>query len=120
MIEILPESQGKTLGIKATGTLTDDDYKTILIPRLETIIRETGKARVLFHMDEDFHGWELDAMWDDAKFGAAHRQDFEKFAVVGGPRWVEWGAKVGALFMKTELRTFPNDQLQKAWEWIRS
>ncbi len=120
MIEILPESQGNILGIRASGTLTDSDYKDILIPRLEGIIGEYGKARVLCRMDEDFHGWEGEAMWDDAKFGVAHRHDFEKFAVVGGSRWVEWGAKLGALFMKTELRTFAGDQLQEAWEWIKS
>lgn len=118
MIDILPESQGKILGIRATGTLTDHDYKTVLIPRLEAIIREHTKARVLFQMNEDFQGWEMEAMWDDAKFGVAHRHDFEKFAIVGGPRWVEWGAKLGALFMKTELHTFFGDQLKEAWEWI--
>ncbi len=120
MIDILPESQGKILGIRTSGKLTDHDYQATLIPCLEAIIREEGKARVLFQMDERFQGWEMDAMWDDAKFGVAHRHDFEKFAVVGGPRWVEWGAKLGALFMQTELRTFPGDQLQAAWEWIKS
>lgn len=120
MIEILPESEGNILGIRATDKLTDHDYKEVLLPRLETIIRTHGKARLLCYMDKDFHGWEIDAMWDDAQFGMVHRHDFEKFAVVGGPRWVEWGAKLGALFMKTELRTFPGDQLQEAWEWIKS
>ena len=120
MIDILPESQGNIIGIRASEQLTDEDYQTILIPRLKAIIHEFAKARVLFLMDQDFQGWELDAMWDDAKFGAAHRHDFEKFAVVGGPLWVEWGAKLGALFMKTQLRTFSNDQLQEAWAWIKS
>lgn len=120
MIDILPESQGNILGIKASDTLTDHDYKTVLIPRLETMIHNQGKARVLFHMDEDFHGWEMEAMWDDAKFGTAHRHDFEKFAIVGGPRWVEWGAKLGALFMKTEFHAFHSDQVQEAWDWIES
>ena len=120
MIEVLPESTGNILGIKATGKLTDKDYKETLIPRLLSIIREHGKARVLCEMGEEFHGWELEAMWDDAKFGLAHRNDFEKFAVVGGKRWVEWGAKVGALFMKTDLRTFSREQLHEAWNWIKA
>ena len=120
MLEILLESHGKFLGIRASGKLTDYDYKAVLLPRLESIIREQGKARLLCHMDEDFHGWDMDAMWDDAQFGVAHRNDFEKFALVGGPRWVEWGAKLGAMFMETEFRTFTSDQLQEAWEWIES
>ena len=120
MIEILPESLGDVFGIRARGKLTNQDYEEILIPGLETIIRKYGHVRVLCDMGEDFHGWELKAMWADGKFGLAHRKDFEKFAIVGGNRWVEWGAKLGALFMKTELRTFPHEQLQEAWSWIKA
>jgi len=120
MIEILPESQGNILGIRANGKLTDSDYKDVLIPHLENIIGEQGKARVFCQMGDDIHGWEGEAMWDDAKFGVVHRHDFEKFAVVGGTRWVEWGTKLGALFMKTNLRTFTGEQLPEAWEWIKT
>lgn len=120
MIEILPESQRNILGIRASGKLTDSDYKDVLIPHLEKIIGAQGQVRVLCQMADDFHGWEGAAMWDDAKFGYTHRNDFEKFAVVGGKRWVEWGAKLGALFMHTELRTFSGDQLPEAWEWINA
>jgi len=120
MIEILPESQRNILGIRASGKLTDSDYKDVLIPHLEKIIGAQGQVRVLCQMADDFHGCEGAAMWDDAKFGYTHRNDFEKFAVVGGKRWVEWGAKLGALFMHTELRTFSGDQLPEAWEWINA
>ena len=33
MIEIMAESSGNIIGIKAIGTLTDADYKEMLIPR---------------------------------------------------------------------------------------
>ena len=111
MIEILPETQGKVLAIKASGKLTDANYRDILLPRLEQIIQEQGNARVLCVMPPHFHGWEMDAMWDDATFGMTHRTDFEKFAVVGAKPWIEWGAKLGARFMKTELQTFSREQL---------
>ena len=120
MIEVLPESQRNILGIKASGKLTHQDYTDVLIPRLETIIKEQGKARVLCNMGEEFHGWELEAMWDDAKFGLKHKNDFEKFAVVGGSRWVEWGAKLGALLISGELKTFSHGQFNEAWTWIKS
>jgi SpoIIAA-like len=58
----------------------------VLIPRLELIIREYGKARLLLDMG-DFHGWEAAAMWDDTRFGLTHRNDFEKMGVIGGPGW---------------------------------
>ena len=66
MIEFLSEGTGKVLGVKATGTLTNADYKDVLIPRLEKMFAEFGRLRILFYMDEGFTGWDLSAAWDDA------------------------------------------------------
>jgi len=120
MIEVLPESQYNILGVKGIGKLTDLDYKTILVPRLEAMIKDYQKVRCLFLMTEEFHGWELGAAWDDAKFGVQHRNDSEKVAVVGGPRWVEWATKLGALIMSGEVKTFSSGQLEEAWDWVKS
>ena len=46
-------------------------------------IRDQGRARFLCHMDKDFDGLEMGAMWDDAKFFLKHKSDVEKMAVVG-------------------------------------
>lgn len=120
MIEVQPESQGNILILKATEKLTDQDYRGVLIPRLEAIIRRHGKARVLLDVSEDFQGWEPSAMWDDARFGVAHRGDFEKMGVIGGPRWIEWGLRLAALFVSGETRCFSPGERGQALTWIRS
>lgn len=120
MIHVLSESQGQVLGIKATGKLTDQDYKEVLIPKLERVIREHGKARLLCDLGEEFHGWELHAMWDDAKFGFLHRNDFEKVAVLGGPKWIDWAVKISKLLISAEVKTFTPDQWQDAWTWVKT
>jgi hypothetical protein len=120
MIEIMPESEGSALALKATGKLTDADYKRVLIPKIEENIKQFAKARVLLYLPEGFAGWEAHAMWDDARFGVRHRNDFEKLAVVGGARWVEWATKIGAHFMKGEVKTFPEVRLMEALDWVRA
>lgn len=120
MIQILPESEGNTLAIRAIDKLTDADYKEVLIPRLEAIIKEKGKAKFLFDLGEEFHGFEAAALWDDAIFGVNHMSDFEKVAVVGGPRWVYWATKLASLMMSGEVKTFPQGQLHEAWQWLGS
>ena len=84
VIEIMPESKSSALALKASGKLTDADYKEVLIPKIEEIIKRSGKAKVLLHLPQDFIGWDAHAMWDDARFGLRHRNDFQKLAVVGG------------------------------------
>jgi hypothetical protein len=71
-------------------------------------------------MDEGFKGLETGALWDDAKFFLPHKDDFEKMAIVGGPKWIELIMKLFAPLMKGDVKTFPIDQFPKAWEWIRS
>jgi len=119
MIEVLSESEGNILVLKAVGKLTDQDYKDVLIPRLESIIHEHGKGRLLLEMGDDFHGWEGAAMWDDFRFGMAHRNDFEKVGVIGGPRWVEWALKIGALLMSGEIKCFASSKRDEAFTWIK-
>jgi hypothetical protein len=120
MFKIMPESEGKIIGIRATGKLTDQDYQEVLIPSLEALIKRHGKIRLLCFMDEEFGGIEAGAVWDDAKFFLPHKNDFEKMAVVGGPKWIELIMKLFGPLMEGEMQTFPTNQLSNAWEWIRA
>ncbi|MBN1395288.1 MAG: STAS/SEC14 domain-containing protein [Pirellulales bacterium] len=118
MIEVLPQSEGNMLVVKATKKLTNQDYKDVMIPRLEAIIREYGRARFILDLSHDFHGWEASAMWDDVRFGVAHRNSFERMAIVGGPKCAEWGTKLAKLIMNGEIRYFPPEKYDEAYEWV--
>jgi hypothetical protein len=120
MIEVLPESQGNILVLKATGKLTDQDYKEVLIPRLEAILRAHGKARVLLDMGDEFPGMEAAAVWDDLRFGLAHRHDFEKVGVVGGSQWIRPMLKMAALMMSGAIESFSPSERGRALEWIKA
>jgi hypothetical protein len=119
MITILPETTGYTLAVKASGKLTAENYETVFIPILEKLIKHYGRIRLLMQFDEHFEGWEAGAMWNDAKFGLKHRNDFKRVALVGSPKWVEWGTKLGAQLMDGELKTFKSSDLLEAIVWVK-
>ena len=119
MIEIMPESTDRMLAVKATGTLTDSDYVDIWIPALQKIIDKFEVANALLYTDENFKGWELKAMWEDAKFGIKHRNDFARIAIVGCPSWMKWGIKLGELLMDCEVRMYEPEKLQEALAWAK-
>ncbi|MFO7975236.1 MAG: STAS/SEC14 domain-containing protein [Candidatus Hydrogenedentota bacterium] len=110
--------KGNTISLKVVDKLTDEDYKNVLMPGLEQVLQNHDKVRVLVDATE-FKGWNPAAAWDDVTFGMKHRNDFEKFAVVGGKEWMNWGAKLGAQFMSGEVKTFSEDERDQAWEWIK-
>ncbi|HZE21685.1 MAG TPA: STAS/SEC14 domain-containing protein [Desulfobaccales bacterium] len=119
MLQVLPESQGDILGVKVNGKFTNLDYKEFLIPRLEDLIKEHGKVRVLLYLDDDFQGLELDAIKSEP-FGLRHKDDFQKIAVVGGSWRLRLELKMVAPFMAGEMRTFSREELPAAWAWIRA
>jgi hypothetical protein len=120
MIEVLPDSQEDVLIVKATGKLTDKDYKEVLIPRLESIFHEHGKARFLVELDDEFRGWEAAAAWDDLRFGLAHRRDFAKMGVVGRSQWIRPVLKLTGWLMCGDIESFFPSECGRALEWIKA
>jgi hypothetical protein len=116
MFQKLSESSEKILGFKVSGKLTDEDYKAF-VPQIEKIIQEFGRISLLLELD-DFQSWDLEAAWDDFKFGMKHIKDFNRVAIVGDKKWEEWMAKLAKPFMRAEVKYFDGSQLQDAWEWL--
>lgn len=119
MIEMMERSSGCVVGLRATGTLHDRDYRELL-PMLEGLFTEHGTLRVLFYADPGFEGWDLKAAWDDAALGFGHASDFERMAIVGAPDWVEWCVKLCAFLFKGEVRLYAADDLDSAWVWLEA
>ena len=118
MIEISDKSHDDLLVVTASGKLTGDDYDNVFIPAMKSAIAQHGKIRLMMQLADDFKGWDLEAMWDDAKFGVQHRHDFSKVALVGGADWMKWCVKVAGHFMDGSAQTFDSGNVDKALEWI--
>jgi len=116
MIEALSSPRDGVLGFRLSGRLHDEDYQHF-IPAVEAAIQKHGKVRLLAHF-EDFHGWDLPALWDDITFATRHYADVERVALVGEKTWEKWMAQVCKPFTKAELRYFDHAELAAAWEWV--
>ena len=97
MIEQLPVQEGDTVAFRLSGKLSHADYQAFL-PQLESLIEERGRLSVLLELD-DFHGWDLEAAWDDFRFGMAHQGDFERIAIVGQGGLEHWMALMAKPFV---------------------
>lgn len=119
MLELLPEKEGNVLGLNAQGTITLDDFRQILAPRLEAMIKDWGKARLLLLLEEDFHGFDLEAFKGDEAFWSKHRENLQKIAVVGGSFMVNLQIRLGATLLGGEVQAFAREELEEAWDWVK-
>jgi hypothetical protein len=121
MIDVMAESSGNVVGLRATGRLSGSDYRDVLGPRIDELLNRFATLSVLFFMDDPFQGWSLGAAWTNTIFDLKHRRDFDRIALVGAPKWEEWCVKLAAApLMSGQMRTFRRDQLPLAWCWVRS
>lgn len=120
MIDQLPSPSEDTLVFNATGILNTRDYEVDFAPKVERAIARLGKVNLVLNLDELFEGWDLGAMWDDARFGVKHRHDFKRVAVVGAQPWFKWAMQLGSKLMDGEFRTFASNHLDEAIAWVNS
>ena len=118
MIEILADLPPGIVGVRASGKVTAEDYESVLIPAVESAVQEHGKVRVLYIMDAAVTDFSLGAMWDDARVGFQHLQDFEKVAVVPDSILVKGTLQALHFLMPRLLRVFAMDHESQAREWI--
>ena len=105
------------------GNITSEDYETVLIPAVEEKLKNSDKVRLLYHLGEEFEGFQAGAMWDDAKVGLAHITEWEKIAIVTDVNWIRHAGKIFGFAIETmsapgDVKVFHNYEIDVAIKWI--
>jgi len=118
MVEKIPDLPDNVLGFAARGTVTAKDYEKIIIPEVEALFSRKDKVRFLYHLGEDFSGFETSAMWEDTKLGLKHLTGWERMAIVSDVEWIQTAIRVFGLVIPGHVRVFHNSELAEATRWI--
>ena len=115
MYRVVRGSKHGNVGIKIDGKLTQNDYE-LLIPYIDRLRQEVGPLRLLWDMSE-CEGLNSQMLWEDLTRQLHQFHEIPRVAVVGDRHWMECGTKVFHPFLKTTVKYFSPDQLDKAWTW---
>lgn len=118
MIEQILDLPPGTLGFTAIGKVTTDDYESVIVPDIEAAFAINRKVRMLYHLGEQFDGFETGAVWDDAKLGFRHFSGWDRIAMVTDVGAMRSLARVMGMFVPADIRVFPNSELAAAKAWI--
>lgn len=119
MLERIQELPENVLGFTAKGNVTGSDYETVLIPAVEQILADHKSIRFLYHLGDDFNGFDAKAMYDDAKVGLQHLTAWERVALVTDIGWIRTAIKAFGFVMPGRIRIFGNSELADALKWMR-
>ena len=115
-VEVCEAAGGKVLEVKMTGKLTKEDYLKFG-GEVDRLMKQHGKICILSQM-QDFHGWEMGALWEDIKFDFKHFRNIERLAMVGETKWQHGMAVFCKPFTSAKIQYFDQTKLADARKWV--
>jgi hypothetical protein len=120
MIERIDDMPARTIGFRANGRFTREDYRNVLEPVLREAA-ESGEIRMLFVLT-DFEGLEPAAWYDDIKtglgLGIGHHSAWKRSAIVTNVDWIAKAYKMFAWMTPGEVEVYGLGQLEDAKSWV--
>jgi hypothetical protein len=120
MIERIEQVPAGTLGLRAAGELTAEDYREVLEPALAEAVAG-GEIRLVFVLT-DFEGLAPGAWIEDVKTGlrawARNHEAWKRMALVTDVEWVAKAMRAFAWMAPGEVRIVGLDQLEEAQAWV--
>ncbi len=117
MITVIPDMPAGTVGVRASGQVSREDYADVLVPAVEQAAGE-GHVRMLYVLGEDFESFTPGAMWSDTRLWAGHVGAWERLAVVTDVDWVENAVRAFGWLVHGEVRVFGAGELEAATRWL--
>ncbi len=118
MITLITGLPEMVIGLSAEGKITGTDYENVVIPAVEAKLKKHKKISLLYQLGEKFTGYDLNALWDDAKVGMKHLSAWNKVALVSDHEMINAFARFFGHMFTCEFRIFRNSEIERAKKWI--
>jgi SpoIIAA-like len=120
VIERIDDMPAGTVGLRAWGKLTKQDYHEVLEPALSEAV-ESGELRLVFVLT-DFEGLEPGAWIEDVKTGlrvwVRDHAAWQRFALVTDVEWVAKAMRMFTWLTPGEVNVGDLASLQDAKTWV--
>jgi hypothetical protein len=122
MVERIDDMPPGTIGFRASGKLTLEDYRDVLVPTLRGAV-EAGEVRMLFVLS-DFEELQPRAWLEDAKTGVElgflKHSAWKRSAIVSDAEWVKKAMRMFAWMTPGEVEVYDLDQEEEARAWVEA
>jgi hypothetical protein len=118
MIKIMNNMPDNVIGATAMGEVTDEDYESTLIPVIEEKLKANKKIRLFYHLDSSFTGFEVKAVFDDAKMGIKHLSEWDRIALVSDHNMINAMARFFGHIFPCPVRIYKDTEFEDAKKWI--
>jgi hypothetical protein len=111
LIEGLPKN---VVGIAASGKVTMQDCRDVLVPAIEKSRKWHDKIRLYYEINSRFPG----SAWEDLDLGLEHASCCERVAIVTDIGWVRLTVKAVRFLIPAKIRVFSSEEAEEGQAWI--
>lgn len=119
MLSIIREIPPHVFGVRATGQVTADDLKSVLLPGLEVLTQRYDEIYYLLVLETPVENFTAGAWFQDMIAGLKHFTKWKKAAVVTDEKAVEKFTDAFSYIAPGEFKGFELAQLDDAILWLQ-
>jgi SpoIIAA-like len=119
-VRLVRTTKPDVVAFEVEGKIRSEDMR-LLVTTFDDALRAHERLRVLVRF-RNFDGISLDALRNEALWSVKMRglRQVERYALIGGPAWLEQVVQGFAPMVRTETRHFRPDEEDRAWEWLEA
>ena len=119
MLQFINDLPENIVGIHAVGEVTKEEIDTVLIPRLDDLVKRQGEINYMLVLETNAQDFTAGAWLEDVKVGLKHFTKWKKVAVVTEQKSVEWfTSNVFKFMIHGKAQGFSLNELEEAVKWI--
>jgi hypothetical protein len=121
VIEPLEGMLDGTIGFRATGRVTREEYRDVLLPPMRDAA-EAGDVRMVFAIGPGFEKFEVGALAQDTEagitLGLGHPHAWKRTALVTDVDWIAKALHMFAWLTPGEVKLYELDGVEDAKTWV--
>ena len=118
MLTVIQNLPDHVFGVRASGEVTKDDLKEVLLPGLENLSARYKEIYYLLVLDTDVQNFTAGAWIQDLVAGVKHLTEWKKMAIVSDQKSVEKFTDLFSYVSPGEAKGYEHAELQEAIDWV--
>ena len=118
MVTQITGLSGDVAGFRATGTVTKEDYDTIIYPAVKKICDHNPELNFLMVLDNHLKNFTPGAWMKDAAMGLKHLTRWKKIAIVSDEAMVKTAMPIMDTIAPGQYKAFAHKDVQLAFNWV--
>lgn len=117
MIAII-KAPDNAAAFRATGAVTSEDYKTVLVPEVTKLAKRRNEINFLFLIDTEIKNFTAKAWMQDALLGLKNIGKWNRAAIVTDSERAISFTNGFSLFAPGEFRGYRKEAFDEALKWV--